>query len=134
MFNIECENCGNNMTIDLDINIDEYLKEGVDFRLDKDGNVPDIDVPAYIVYYCPLCESKFKYTYEEWEKAFRQKIAKEVLEIRKKKMFKEKINPYTINPDNGIEYCGQCSGYFGDGTCFVDIIKQCTIRKVGGKK
>lgn len=53
----------------------------------------------------------------------------EVMEVRKQKMFSENINPQTINPDNGLEYCGQCSGYAGDGHCLVDVIKQCTIRK-----
>jgi len=56
-------------------------------------------------------------------------IAEEAMYIRKQRMFAEDINPYTIDPDNGLDYCGQCDGYDGEGNCLVDIIKQCTIRK-----
>ena len=50
------------------------------------------------------------------------------MEVRKQNMFKEVINPQTIKSE-AKEYCGQCNGYFGDGNCLVDVVKQCTIRK-----
>ena len=39
------------------------------------------------------------------------------------------LNPGTVNADNGLEFCGQCTGYANDGYCLIDIIKQCSVRK-----
>jgi len=81
-----------------------------------------------LIYRCPKCKLLKNLTHAEWELLLRKEIAREVLDIRMKEFFRS-INPQTIDPDNGLEYCGQCNGYAEDGNCLVDIIKQCTIRK-----
>ena len=129
MLTIICENCGGELIIDEQRTIDEYLKDA-DYLIDKDsGKLIDNSIQQYLIYRCSICNKVYKYTYKEWEAKYREKLAMQVMEIRKQKMFAEDINPQLIDPDNGLEFCGQCSGYAGDGYCLVDIIKQCTIRK-----
>jgi len=128
MFNILCDNCGEDLFIDEKSTLDEYMKDA-DYIVEEEGKIVEKSLQQYLIYKCRLCGKTYRFTYKEWEAKYRAKIAMEVMEVRKQKMFSENINPQTVNPDNGLEYCGQCSGYAGDGNCLVDIIKQCTIRK-----
>jgi len=128
MFAIPCDACGTNLLLDQQSTIDMYMNDA-DYVIGEDGKLVNESIQEYIVYKCPMCDSIYKFTYKEWEVRYRRVLAERVMELRKQKMFREEINPQTINPDNGLEFCGQCSGYAGDGNCLVDIIKQCTIRK-----
>ena len=127
MFEIECSECGNNLIIDEQATKDEYLKD-MSYLFDSDDKIIESTIQQYLIYKCLDCGAVYKYTYKDWEKLLRYKIAKEVMEVKKQEMFRNKINPYTIKSE-AKEYCGQCSGYFGNGYCLIDIIKQCTIRK-----
>lgn len=128
MFDILCDNCGEVLIIDERSTFDEYMKDA-DYIVEEENKIVEKSIQQYLIYKCRLCDKVYKFTYKEWEAKYRQKISMDVMEVRKQKMFRENINPQTINPDNGLEYCGQCSGYAGDGHCLTDIIKQCTIRK-----
>jgi hypothetical protein len=128
MFSISCDKCGEDLIIDDRATSDEYMKD-MDYLVVEEDKIVEKSLQQYLIYRCGLCDKTYRLTYKEWEAKYRQKIAMEVMEVRKQKMFSENINPQTINPDNGLEYCGQCSGYAGDGHCLVDVIKQCTIRK-----
>lgn len=128
MFGILCDNCGESLIIDAKATSDAYMKDA-DYIVDKEKDIVDKSVQQYLIYRCNLCGKTYKFTYKDWEARYRKKIAMDVMEVRKQQMFARDINPQTIDPDNGLEYCGQCSGYAGDGYCLVDIIKQCTIRK-----
>lgn len=128
MFDIECEKCGALLRIDEKATIDSYQRD-MDYLVDDVGEIIESSIQDYLVYRCIGCGSTYNFTYKDWESKYRKYIAKEAMEVRKQKMFGEEINVKAIDPDNGIEFCGQCSGYSGDGYCLVDIIKQCTIRK-----
>lgn len=128
MFTILCDKCGGELLIDEKSTSDEYMKDA-DYIVEEEDRIAEKSVQQYLIYKCILCDEIYKFTYKEWEAKYREKMAMSVMEIRKQKMFSEDINPQTIDPDNGLEYCGQCSGYAGDGNCLVDVIKQCTIRK-----
>jgi hypothetical protein len=131
MFDIDCDNCGESLIIDLKETADAY-SENVRCILDSKGDIVENSIPQYLIYSCALCKKTYKFTYQDWEKRLREKIFREVMEIRKQKMFREEINPLLIKADNGLSYCGQCSGYDGSGYCLNDIIKRCTIRKKDG--
>ena len=128
MYDITCDDCGSVLNIDMYKTMDEYYKD-MDYIVGDTERIASDTVQKYLIYKCDLCNKVYKLTYKEWEERFRIDVAHKVMEVRKQKMFREEINPQSINPDNGLEYCGRCSGYAGDGHCFVDIIKQCTIRK-----
>ena len=129
MFDIDCDNCGSTLNLDQKSTIDSYLNDA-DYRIDEDTErIVEATIQQYLVYACSNCGSKYKFTYKDWEKRQRQLTAEFVMELRKQDMFKTKIDPRTISEDSGVEFCGQCSGYNGDGYCLNDIIKQCTIRK-----
>ena len=127
MFEILCDNCGEELMVDHRATMDEYNKD-MDYIVEDEKKIVESSLQQYLMYKCRLCEKVYKFTYKEWEKRYREKVAMEVMEVRKHKMFKE-LNPQIVDPDNGLEYCGQCSGYAGDGNCLTDINKQCTIRK-----
>jgi hypothetical protein len=128
MFDLECEKCGGMIQIDEYLTAEEYGKD-MDYLVDEVGHLVESTIQKYLVYRCISCDATYRFTYKDWEKHIRVKVAKIAMDLRKQKMFAEDINPMMIDPDNGLEYCGQCDGYDGEGNCLVDIIKQCTIRK-----
>ncbi len=128
MFEIQCDNCGDDLVVDDMATLDEYMKDA-DYLVDDKGKIVEDSIQQYLIYKCLLCEETYKFTYKEWEAKYRKVVAQMAMEMKKQIMFSKNINPQIINPDNGVEYCGQCSGYVGDGHCLVDVIKQCTIRK-----
>ncbi len=127
MFTIDCEACGEDLMVDLHATSDEYYKD-IHYLINETGNIIEATLQKYLVYKCPLCKVTYRYTYKDWEERMRKKIAKEVMEVRKVDVF-SKINPMSVNADHGMSFCGQCSGYAGDGNCLNDIISQCSIRK-----
>jgi hypothetical protein len=128
MFDLECEKCGELIQIDEYLTAEEYSKD-MDYLVDEAGHLVESTIQKYLIYRCVVCGINYRFTYKDWEKRIRIKVAKMAMDLRKQKMFAEDINPMIIDPDNGLEYCGQCDGYDGEGNCLVDIIKQCTIRR-----
>ena len=127
MFEIKCERCGSKVIPDEMSTRDEYLKD-MSYMVDVNGKLLDSSVQQYLIYMCIKCGESYKLSHKEWEKRFRKKIAEDTMHVRKVEAFK-KMNPYIIDPDNGLEFCGQCDGIDKEGHCYVDIIKQCTMRK-----
>ena len=127
MFTIKCDKCGKNLFVDERLTFDEYRKDN-DYVINSEGEIVDSSLQNYLMYKCVQCGEIYKFTYKDLEKRYRKKIAEDVLLVKQMKEFKH-INPQYIDPDNGLEWCGQCKGYAGDGYCLKDIIKQCTIRK-----
>ena len=125
MFDLKCDECGHKVVPNEMLTRDEYMKD-MDYFVDEEGKILDSSVQQYLIYTCIKCEKIYKLNYKEWEQRFRKKIAEDLMHVRQVEAFK-KLNPYTIDPDNGMEFCGQCAG-IEDGNCYVDIIKQCSIR------
>lgn len=128
MFGLECEKCGGLILIDEELTAKEYTKD-MNYLVTKDGKLDVSTIQVYVIYRCLKCNKLYRFTHKDWEELIRIKIAKMTMDIRKQRMFAKDINPLLIDPDNGLEYCGQCDGYDGEGNCLVDIIKQCTIRR-----
>lgn len=128
MFDLECKKCGSSIQIDEYLTAKEYSKD-MDYLVDDVGKLVTSTIQKYLIYRCDMCGIIYKFTYKDWEESIRIKAAKMAMSLRKQKMFAEDINPMKIDPDNGLEYCGQCDGYDGEGNCLVDIIKQCTIKR-----
>jgi len=127
MFEIECDKCNGNLIADELAIGDEYLKD-MNYLFDSAEKIVEAAVQQYLIYKCLNCDAVYKFTYKDWEERLRLKIFKDILEVKKQKMFREDINPQLIKSGEKA-YCGECSGYFGDGNCLTDVIKQCTIRK-----
>ena len=124
---MRCKKCDQLLVLDEAITVAQYYKD-MDYLVDDLGEIIEKTLQNYLIYKCIGCNSVEKFTYKDWELLQRRQIAKSVMEFRKTEVFK-KINPQSLDPDNGIAYCGQCSGYGGDGYCLNDIIKQCILRK-----
>ena len=129
MFSILCDDCKDELVMDVKTTTEAYIKDDWKYEIDLDtGKLFERSVQKYLIYKCRGCKKIYKLTYKEWEERFRMEIAREAMEVKKMMAFKD-INPSTVSADNGLEFCGQCSGYAGDGYCLIDIIRQCTIRK-----
>lgn len=129
MFNILCDVCGNELIMDVVKTTDAYVKDDWKYEIDMDtGKLFERSIQKYLIYRCSGCKKIYKLTYKDWEERFRKEITRQAMEIKKMIAFKS-INPAAVNADSGLEFCGQCSGYAGDGYCLVDIMKQCSIRK-----
>lgn len=129
MFTIKCDKCSGNLVMDMRSTMNNYIKDDWKYEIDIDtGKLIEDSIQKYLIYTCKKCGTNYKFTYKEWEKRYRKELATQIMEIKKMKVFRT-LNPAAIKEENGIEFCGQCSGYAGDGYCLVDIIKQCSIRK-----
>jgi len=127
MFEIECDKCSGSLIIDELATGDGYLKD-MNYLFDSAEKIVEAAIQQYLIYKCLDCNAVYKFTYKDWEERLRLKILKDILEVKKQKMFREDINTQLIKSGEKA-YCGECSGYFGDGNCLIDVIKQCTIRK-----
>lgn len=127
MLDILCEHCRNIMILD-ELSTFESYKEDGRTKLNEDGTLAEESIPEYLIFKCLKCDATCNLTYKEWFDQVKQKIARDVLYSTRQELFKKHINPHIIDPDNGLEFCGQCPGVDNEGNCYVDIIKQCPMR------
>jgi hypothetical protein len=128
MFSVKCDKCGGTLLLDDAATMENYLKDDVVYRLFDDGVLDESVIQDYLIYVCEDCREIYKFNYRDWESRFRREIALAVMELKKREALR-KVNPETISEDSGLEFCGQCFGFSGDGYCLKDMIKQCTLRK-----
>ena len=128
MFNIICDKCKGVVECDYDTSISEYLLK-VDYVNDKISDICDTAKDIPLVYKCISCSAKFKYSFKELEQKRRESIHADIRRFRKIHVFKNVINPASINPDNGLEYCNICDGVDNAGNCYKDIISVCPFVK-----
>jgi hypothetical protein len=128
MINLSCDKCGSDLIFDDVSTLKSYVDEEYHYRLFMDGVLDETTIQNYLIYVCSKCGEIHKMNHKEWEDRYRKEIALAVMNIKKREAFRN-LNPSAINPDNGIEFCGQCTGYGEDGYCLKDIIKQCSLRK-----
>jgi DNA-directed RNA polymerase subunit RPC12/RpoP len=126
---IECDKCAGRVEVDSTKTLDDYV-DNLKCIVDRKGKLVEDTILPYLIYKCIKCGKIYKFTYKEWEKRMRIQLSKIAMELRKKKMFGSNTELLSIDPDSGLDYCGQCTGYDGDGNCLVDIIKQCSLRRV----
>lgn len=128
MFSIICDKCKSIVLPDERATLESFLQE-VDYIKDDLGEICDIAVNNYIIYKCQQCGTTYRYTLPEVEQKFREQIAHEVKIVRKRYVMKHDVPVGTVDPDNGLEFCGRCVGVDDEGNCFTDIIKQCSFRR-----
>ncbi len=128
MFNIMCTICGEDIKVDYDTTLSEYLTK-VDYVKDDINKTCDIAISSFLVYKCLGCNKTFKYTLKEVEFMIRQTITKDIKRYRKSQVSKQLYQLTLVDPDNGMDYCGLCDGVDGEGNCFVDMFPQCPFRR-----
>lgn len=124
MFVISCDKCNSQVDMDYNASVEEYLYK-VDYVRDNVEHIVETALKTYLVYKCVRCGSIFKYTWPELEAKLREAVFKDVKRYRKIYVFKNIINPGSINPDNGLVSCNICDGVDNLGNCYSDIIKIC---------
>ena len=124
MFVISCDKCGSQVNMDYNASLEDYLHK-VDYVKDSADQIVDTALSTYLIYRCSRCSSIFKYTWPELEFKLRESVYKDVKRYRKIYVFKNVINPGSINPDNGLIFCGICDGVDNIGNCYKDITKIC---------
>ena len=126
MYNIKCEVCGGYLDFDYEATIQRFLNN-VSYSTDDIKYIQDKWVTTGLCYKCVNCSKDFYYKWQQVELKTREAIAEDVMLFRRTQMF-NKIDRSSIDPDNGISYCGLCSGIDGKGNCYNDFLQQCTIR------
>lgn len=124
MFTILCDNCKNPVDFDYNTSINEYLHK-VDYINDSDDFILDTAMSTGLVYRCINCKKTYKYTFRDLELKRRESIRADVRRYRKIYVFKNIINPGSVNPDNGLFECNLCDGVDNLGNCYKDIIAVC---------
>lgn len=124
MFNILCETCKNILDFDYDSSIKEYISK-VDYINDDDSFIFTTALNTPLIYRCINCDSTFKYTFKDLEIKRQESVRADVRRFRKIHVFKNIINPGSINPDNGLVFCNVCDGVDNSGNCYKDIIAVC---------
>ena len=128
MFEFGCEYCGRELLVDKEASLASYLSK-VDYIKDDVEEICDIAMNTFLVYTCINCKRTFEYTLADVELKIRELIKSDVMQFRKKYVIRNDIVPGTVNPDNGIEYCGRCAGADDEGNCYKDVISQCSFRR-----
>ena len=126
-YSIECEECEGELVLDEELTISFYYDDKP-FKVKETGEIIEDTLNTHLTYRCLDCEKLFHYTYKEWERKFREKLAKFVTRTKKMAAFKN-MDPKEIMQDRGLSFCGVCEGYDRAGNCFNDVIERCDIRK-----
>lgn len=126
MFEFDCDKCGGTVLINETFTMKHY-SDMLKFEIDNTGGMLSEEVPIFLFYQCMDCNELYKFNFKEAELRLRKSLVKKAAKLKQINL-RSKVNPYTIDPDNGLEHCGLCEGIDGEGNCFVDYIKQCPIK------
>lgn len=127
MYNIKCKECNGVLTVDIELSR-EHLWTSDKVMYTDTGALIEETINRELVYRCIKCEKLFNLTYKDWEDTIRKQMATEISDLKKLIAFRS-MDPYSIDPDRGLQFCGQCPGYDNLGNCFSDIITRCELRK-----
>lgn len=129
MFDMKCELCGSNISIDQQRTTNSYMAT-MDYIVDKDGELDMSTVQEYLYYKCHSCNKIYKYTIKDVEREVRRYFAETVMCLRRNSVSKD--NKDDVNEDSVMNYCGKCRGQDGKGNCFSAIMNNCSIRNQSG--
>ena len=127
MLDILCEDCKHTLIIDYKTTLDVFLSD-VDYLKDDSVSKQEKATNLKVDYFCNFCNKKYQYNINDIITNFLHRIEYDVKNYRKLYIFKNHINPMSINPDNGMIFCNNCSGVDNLGNCYIDIYKQCPAR------
>ena len=125
MFDMKCEQCGNNVSIDQQRTVNNYMVT-MDYVVSKDGELDMSTIQEYMYYKCQFCNKTYKYTIKEIEREVRRSFAETAMLLKRKEVVDE--NKHKVNEDSVLSYCGKCRGQDGKGNCFSAIMNNCVIR------
>lgn len=128
MFPMLCEACNKPLDFDYQASLDEYLLK-VDYINKSVDYSCDLAINSPLLYVCSNCSKTFKYTLKQVEAKVKDTVFKDVMQYRKRYVFREIYNMGVINPDSGMVSCGLCAGIDNEGNCYADIKKVCPLVK-----
>ena len=128
MFKIKCDNCNNYIVLNQKKTMDYYM-DTMQYTIERVGNINYDQIPLFTFYKCHGCKKEYKFDVKEYELRVKKTLVEMALKIKRSELLSS-INPYNIDPDNGMEFCGICEGYDQKGNCFVDMVKQCPLRRL----
>jgi phage FluMu protein Com len=127
MYDIKCTECNGLLIVDMELSR-EHLWTSDKVMYTDTGVLIEETINAEMVYRCVKCEKLFNLTYKDWEALIRKQMVIEIADLKRLIAFRS-LDPYTIDPDRGLVFCGQCPGYDSLGNCFSDIVIRCELRK-----
>ena len=126
MLEFSCDKCGNDVILNETFTIVHYM-DILKYEMISPGELITKDLPDFMFYQCIECDERYKLNFKEVELRVRKKLVDKAAKLRTRNL-RAQVNPYDIDPDNGIAECGICEGFDGEGNCFKDFIKQCPVR------
>jgi len=81
---------------------------------------------SYMVFTCPLCEQKFKYTEKEILRKYRETIKDYLFEQAVSNKVAEHLGDGMTKV---LVYCGKCPGQDGKGSCSIEVFNKCDIKE-----
>lgn len=121
---MHCEVCGSELHYD-SISTFEAYEESANITADNIFNKVDEMLERYLVYDCYKCNSKYRYTYKDIEKAIRKDLFKKLLLLA----VREQLSDHKSIKDGVLIYCGKCSGFDGQGSCPRIVYNECEIKR-----
>lgn len=128
MLEFDCDKCSSAVIVNQLFTSQEYNKI-LRYEVLRSGEVVSNELPPFLYYECVGCGERYKLDIKEYELRVRKATVKKAVKLKNSEL-RSQINPYKIDPDNGLKHCGVCEGVDKEGNCFVDYIKQCPIRKL----
>jgi len=128
MIDFNCDKCKSKVVLNEVITIKAYV-DILNYEAINTGELVSNTLPSFLYYQCIECGEKYKLDFKEFELRVRKSMVEKAVKLKNINL-RSQINPYSIDPDNGITECGMCDGIDGKGICFTDYFKQCPIRKL----
>jgi hypothetical protein len=124
MDKIECEICEEILEFSASDTIDDYTIVLTADATNVFDKVEEI-IGKYLVYICPTCHAKYKYTYKDLERVLRKNLTQKMLML----VVRGIIINNNVLQDKLLFYCGKCNGYDGKGGCPKTVYNKCEIKR-----
>lgn len=127
MFDILCKTCSSVLFFDKVKTVDNYVQE-VDYVKNTLEDLESSFKYLELMYFCPNCNKNILMSFDDVFNCLTKNLLDDIKNYRKLYAFRNVASKYSINPDNGLEFCGSCSGVDNEGNCYKDVIKYCPFR------
>ena len=124
---LKCEVCDGPLNYSNEYTFEAYTSPAT-FDIDNIENIVDGILAEYLVFECPNCSNKYRYTFKEIEKMARRELSRMVMtSIAIGAIVQSGKLQHT---DRTLVYCNKCNGTDGKGGCLLKVFKDCKLKRL----